>query len=179
MSKEFEKQHPRRPNGEFDNKHKSVKPTFELATDAKSMTVDERIEAAGDSPDALALLRKDPDYAVRERLANKGRKEDLDVLVDDESVAVRETVARVGDAEHLAILRSGPHPLVRAEVARRGRDEDLDVLVDDKSAWVREMVAERGRRRHLMKLQDDPNVHVRKRAKDMSIVRAWELEERF
>jgi len=67
----------------------------------------------------------------RVRLAEKGRKSDLDVLVHDKDYRVRELVAHHGYATHLNKLVKDEDIYVRWEVIGHRRQKDIDVLIHD------------------------------------------------
>ena len=67
----------------------------------------------------------------RVRLAERGEKSDLDILVDDPDYRVRELVATHGYAGHLNQLVLDPHPVVRGEVAGLGKTKYLKQLQND------------------------------------------------
>lgn len=76
----------------------------------------------------------------RVRLAERGEKADLDVLVDDPDYRVRELVATHGYAVHLNRLVRDPHPIVRGEVAGVGKKKYLEMLKKDPDIELRAYV---------------------------------------
>ena len=76
----------------------------------------------------------------RVRLAERGKKSDLDILIDDPDYRVRELVANHGYAGHLNQLVSDPSSYVRGEVASHNRDKDLKKLSNDEDASIRHYV---------------------------------------
>ena len=78
----------------------------------------------------------------RIRLAERGNKEDLDILVDDPDYRVRELVANHGYDAHLSKLVTDPSPMVRGEVAAHGRERDLEMLKKDKNSELKAYVKE-------------------------------------
>lgn len=79
----------------------------------------------------------------RVRLAERGEKADLDVLVDDPDYRVRELVANHGYAVHLNQLVQDPHPIVRGEVAGVGKKKHLEMLKKDPDIELRAYVLEK------------------------------------
>lgn len=79
----------------------------------------------------------------RIRLAERGNKEDLDILVDDPDYRVRELVASHGYDAHLSQLVTDPSPIVRGEVAAHGRERDLETLKKDKNSELKAYVKEK------------------------------------
>lgn len=76
----------------------------------------------------------------RVRLAERGEKSDLDILVDDPDYRVRELVAHHGYAGHLNQLVLDPHPIVRGEVAGSGKKKYLEQLKKDPDIELRAYV---------------------------------------
>lgn len=68
----------------------------------------------------------------------------LDILVDDQSAAVRQEVAKYGKKSHLDILMNDKDAGVRSEVAYRLNPELLEVFLCDEDVRVRMQVAKRG-----------------------------------
>lgn len=92
----------------------------------------------GDTMDLMDMLEhKDKSLDERVELAEKGDKQDLDYLVDDEDYRVRELVANHGMAKHLNILIHDSNPIVRGEVAANKRKKDLEILRWDDEPSVR------------------------------------------
>ena len=73
----------------------------------------------------------------------------LDILVHDEDLDVRPSVADYGRDKDLDVLLNDKDWHVRASVAKCGRDKDLNILVNDRNYDVRVAVAEYNRNKNL------------------------------
>lgn len=105
--------------------------------------------------------RHSPYYGDKVEFAYFARDEELDQLVNSESVGIRIAVASRGRAQDLDKLVSDPYPMVRQEVARQGRPQDLDMLLHDLDPDVRRVAAEKGSQKQLEKMIKDPDLDVR------------------
>lgn len=89
----------------------------------------------------LDILVNHPYWEVRESVAEHGRKQDMGILMWDEDERVRESVADKCEGIIAHILVGDKSELVRIAVAGREDRDYLDDLVDDESELVRETVA--------------------------------------
>lgn len=114
----------------------------------------------------------DPDEDIRAAVASKHRDEDLEILVYDPSVKVREMVAVNADcamntSKYFDILVNDESPDVRLLVAMKvscyGKPNNpyLDILVHDPAPIVRKEVAHYAIKEHLDILVNDPDEEVR------------------
>lgn len=112
----------------------------------------------------LDKLVNDPDEDVRAAVTWRGRDKDLDILANDKDEWVRESVAYQGRDKDLDRLVSDKDWHVRSTVAEQGRDKDLDKLAHDEKAIIRSQVAEQREKKQAEASRDvDPDILAKRR----------------
>lgn len=105
--------------------------------------------------DDFNFLEYNEDFRLRYGKASLGRCKDLDILINDESCAIRNIIVSYEIDKYLGVLINDEDYSVRCTVAEQARNKDLDILVKDEISNIRSEVAHHGKSKDLDVLIND------------------------